>query len=461
MRLSAILFLSCLTVGCHAVTGRAAEDRLPNVLLIVSDDQQHNALGAAGHPILRTPNLDRLAGQAVRFTHAFVPLPICTPSRAAFLTGRFGISNGVTFFGQSIHKDIVTWPQALAKRGYQTAFAGKWHNVEQTDRYGFEWTANVFLRGMGYYMDPPLVQKPHEKERIVQGHATELFTDGALRFLDERDTSRPFFLYVAYTAPHDPRDAMPDYARWYDPENIPLPANFIPRPKFDPGTLGIRDEKLLPLPRPEMELKREIAHYNALISHMDAQIGRILDALERTGLSDNTIVIFAGDNGLTLGAHGFLGKQTMYEEGVRVPLMIRHPRLPRVAGQTRDALVYLHDLMPTVCEWTRTSIPEGVQGKSLTRVCTGQQSGVRNVVFGRYNERDEPRFRMVRTDRYKLIKYYKVDKEELFDLKKDPYEIEDLAGDPNMQEILNELRGRLMKWLREQNDTIALAGGKP
>jgi len=442
--------------GLLAASGSAAPSKRPNVLLIVSDDQRFDALGPAGNTIVRTPNLDRLAREGICFTHAFVPLPICTPSRAAFLTGRFGTSNGVTFFGKAIHPDIVAWPKAMARHGYQTAFTGKWHNMRGGDEYGFEWTANVFLRGMGYHSDPPLVQRFGEKEVFVNGNSTELFTEAALRFLAERDKSRPFFLYVAYTVPHDPRDPPQAYADLYNPQAMPLPPNFLPQPPFDPGTLQIRDEKLLPLPRPVPELRREIGHYDGLISHMDAQIGRILEALETQNLADNTIVIFASDNGLLLGSHGFLGKQSMYDEAVRVPLIIRHPGLKKLAGQTRDALVYLLDLMPTVCEWTDTPLPEGVQGTSLAGVCEGRRQDVRDAVFGRYNERDEPLFRMIRTERYKLIKYFKVDREELFDLEKDPYEMHDLSGDPKLQTLREELRARLIDWLVEQKDTPAL-----
>ena len=196
--------LSALSVGCAVGSERPGRY---NVLLIVSDDQRHDALGCAGHPIVRTPHIDRLAEGGVRYTHAFVSLPICAPSRAAFLTGRFETSNGVRFFSQPMHSDIVAWPRAMARAGYQTAFTGKWHNVREADAYGFEWTGNIYLRGMDFYLNPPLAQAPGGPEAIVQGEVNALATDAALRFLGERDRGRPFFLYVAYAAPHDP-------ARW-------------------------------------------------------------------------------------------------------------------------------------------------------------------------------------------------------------------------------------------------------
>ena len=209
-----------------------------------------------------------------------------------------------------------------------------------------------------------------------------------------------------------------------------------------------------------LDLKREIAHYYGLITQMDDQIGRLMKAVGDHGLSHNTIVIFASDNGLALGSHGFLGKQTMYEEGVRVPLIVAHPGPGGRAGRTSDALVYLIDLMPTVCEWTNVPMPEGVEGRSLARVHAGEAAGVRDFVIGRYDEGADPRFRMIRTDRYKLIRYFKVDKEELFDLECDPYEMDDRSDDPALQEIRRSLSKRLYEVLVEQGDEIGLKAWK-
>jgi arylsulfatase A-like enzyme len=449
------LAVSAILIACKPTL--AQQQRRLNVLLIVSDDQQYNAMSCTGNPIVKTPSLDRLASRGLRFTHAFVSVPICTPSRAAFLTGRFETSNGVSFFGQRIRSDIVAWPKAMARAGYQTAFTGKWHNVRQADEYGFEWTANMFTRGLGYHIDPPMVQNPRGEEKIVRGEINALISDAAIRFLNDRDRARPFFLYVAYAAPHDPRDPLLQYAEQYDPNAMPLPLNFLARPKFDPGTLSIRDETLLPVPRPELDLKREIAHYYGLIRQMDDQIGRLLKVLEDKQVSRDTIVIFASDNGLALGAHGFLGKQTMYDEGIRVPLIISHPDSPQRAGKTSDALVYLLDLMPTVCDWTHVSMPEGVEGKSLTRVFAGEVSSVRDAVVGRYDEKTDPRFRMIRTDHYKLIRYFKVNRDELFDVQRDPHEMKDIVEDPKMQGIRKSLGDRLRQVLVEQRDDIGLS----
>jgi arylsulfatase A-like enzyme len=316
--------------------------------------------------------------------------------------------------------------------------------------------ANMFIGGMGPHHNPKLTQKLGDKPRAIEGFTTELYTDAAMRFLKERDTKRPFFLYVAYTAPHDPREPPERYERMYPASGLSLPKNFMPAPPFDPGTLEIRDEKLLPLPRDPEQIRVETARYYGLLTHLDEQIGRILKELENRRLADNTIVIFAGDNGLTLGAHGLLGKQTLYEEGVRVPLMIRHPRI-KAPGRTSAALVYLADVLPTVFEWTGIDLPDDVEARSLAGICADRAESVRDAVFGRYDEKDDPRFRSIRTDRYKLIRYLKLDREELFDLREDPYELKDLSGDASLDGLKGKLRAQLHQWVKAQGDTIALS----
>lgn len=453
-----LILASCTAAGRLSAADAASTDKPLNVLLIVSDDQRHDALGCAGNPVLKTPNLDRLAASGVRFTHAFAEVPICTPSRAAFLTGTRAATNGVTFFGTSLQPGNAKWAEIMKARGYQTALTGKWHNVRGFDEYGFEDSANVFMAGMGHYRNPKLIQRLGETPTVIEGEITELITDAAVGFL-EASKDEPFFLYVAYTAPHDPREPPAEYEKMYDPAKMPLPKNFVPVPKPDPGTLDIRDEKLLPVPRDPDDIRRETAKYYGLITLMDHQIGRILDTLDKRGLADNTVVLFAGDNGLTLGSHGLLGKQTLHEEGIRVPLILRNPRL-KIAGETRDALVYLGDMMPTALEWTGTPIPAGVQGSSLADVYAGKADRVRDCVFNRYDERGVQMFRSIRTDRYKLIQYLQLDIEQLFDLKTDPYEVNDLAKKPELQDVRKQLQTRLFDWRNEQ-DHIEAGYSKP
>lgn len=460
-----IAVLTALLAICVPHASRAAESissstsgKPLNVLLIVSDDHRADALGCAGNSIVKTPTLDQLARTGVRFTHAFCEVPICTPSRASYQTGRFAASNGVSFFGMPLLENTPTWAGTLAERGYETAITGKWHNMRSFQEYGYHRAANVFEAGMGDYLNPRLIPRAGEKPKVIQGEITQLITDAAVEYLSQ-DHDKPFFLYVAYTAPHDPRTPPTEYERMYDPAKIPLPANFRPMPEPDPGTLEIRDEKLLPLPRDPAAVRREIAKYYGLITYMDHQVGRILETLEKRGLAENTIVMFAGDNGLAIGSHGLLGKQTLHEEGVRVPMILRHPRMS-VRGETRDAMVYLTDMMPTAMEWTGTPIPAGVQGRSLADVYAGEATAVRDCVFGRYDERGVQMFRSIRTERYKLLQYIQQDREQLFDLVNDPFEMKDLSTDASLQSVRQQLRERLMEWRREQ-DRIESTYSKP
>jgi arylsulfatase A-like enzyme len=231
----------------------------------------------------------------------------------------------------------------------------------------------------------------------------------------------------------------------YPPDALSLPKNFMPQPPFDTGTLEIRDELLLPRPLDPEAIKRETGRYYAMITHLDAQIGRILARLEETGQLDNTLIIFAGDNGLTLGAHGLLGKQTLYDEGVRVPMIIRGPGVQR--GGTCNALVDLMDIMPTLCEVAGVA-PEGTDGQSLLPLARGEAAPKRDAIFLHYDDV----FRAVRNDKFKYIAHLKTGREELFNLQDDPFELHDLAGDAAFSVTKIELRDKLNAWRQSVGD---------
>ena len=417
----------------------------PNVLFILTDDHQFRAVGAAGNRVLRTPHMDWLARGGVHFTHCHASNPISTPSRACLLTGQYGFRNGVTFFRQPIRPDAPRVARELSQRGYQTAFTGKWHNDGRPCRHGFYLMRNVFLGGMHGYDSIPVVQGPDDAPADVKRHPSEVFTDGALELLDG-ECMEPFALFVWYTAPHDPRTPPEKCEALYPPQTISLPPNFMPAPLFDPGTLDIRDEKLLPRPLNPLEIRQEIARYYAMLTHLDNQIGRMLHRLQEKGLLENTVVILAGDNGLSLGAHGLLGKQNMYEEAVRVPLIIRGPGFQ--SGVRCDALVDLMDVMPTLCDIAGAPIPAGVQGRTLTPLLTGRRKRLRESIFCHYDDL----FRMVRTPRHKLVRHLKTGREELFHTETDPYEQNDLIESALYAPVLNDLRARLNHWRRTLND---------
>lgn len=416
-----------------------------NILFFLTDDQHFRALGAAGNREIQTPNMDWIARGGVHFTHCHVSNPISTPSRACVLTGQYGFRNGVTFFKHPIRPDAPRLAHALSQRGYQTAFTGKWHNDGRPCEHGFYLMRNVFVGGMHNYESIPVVQGASDAPIEVRRHPSEVFTDGALQIIED-GCVEPFALFVWYTAPHDPRTPPEKCEALYPTERVSLPPNFMPAPPFDPGTLDVRDEKLLPRPLDPAAIRREIARYYGLITHVDNQIGRILHRLQEKGQLDNTVIILAGDNGLSLGAHGLLGKQNMYEEAVRVPLIIRGPGFQ--SGVKCTAQVDLMDLMPTMCDIAGAPIPESVQGRTLTPLLTGRRNRLRDSIFCHYADL----FRMVRTPKHKLIRHLKTGREELFHTETDPYEQNDLIESAIYAPVLNDLRARLVHWRRTLGD---------
>jgi arylsulfatase A-like enzyme len=307
--------------------------RRPNVLLIVSDDQRPDTVHALGNPIIQTPHLDSLVRDGTAFTRAIAPNPICVPSRAEIMTGSDGFRNHVLGFGgERINPELVLWADWMRRNGYHSWYVGKWMNDGRPTGRGYEESRGLFASGGGAY---PL-DYPHDYHgRPVTGYRGWIFQDDeGNRFpekgvglvpnisaviadaaieLVRREPQRPFFLHVNFTAPHDPLLMPPGYEGKYDPKKIPLPPNFLPWHPFDHGNLEGRDEKLLPWPRTPRDVREDLAVYYAVISHMDEQIGRILEALEQSGQADRTIVIFTSDQGLAMGSHGLRGKQNMYE----------------------------------------------------------------------------------------------------------------------------------------------------
>jgi arylsulfatase A-like enzyme len=290
-----------------------------------------------------------------------------------------------------------------------------------------------------------------EKSYIGKKFSSELFTDAAVDFLRRYDEDRPFFMYLPYTAPHDPRMAPEKYDAMYDRDGIPLPGNFMPKHPFDNGEMLVRDEKLAPWPRTPEIVREHIAAYYAMITHLDDQIGRVLAALEEAGHAANTIVIFAGDNGLAVGQHGLLGKQNLYDHSVRVPLIMSGPGLP--AGSRCDTLCYLHDIFPTVCELVGLPIPETVEGLSLLPSMRADEKRHRQTLYFAYREVQ----RAVRDERFKLIEYRVGGKRtaQLFDLAGDPAEVSDLADDPEFADHRNRLRAELDAWQAATDDPMA------
>lgn len=438
-------------------------DSKPNILFIFTDDQAYSTIRAFGNTAISTPTIDALAESGTSFSNAYImggsSPAVCSPSRAMLFSGLtlWNLENqGI--YGFEISETYKTLPQVFRENGYVTFATGK----NEPGREGhfarsFSQGDKILFRGMtaSQYKLPlsPFSSEgdySSEKEVIHTGtHSAEIYADAAIRFIGEQEEKeQPFFAYVAFQTPHDPRQAPDKFHEMYKAEDMQLPASFLPDHPFNNGMLRIRDENLAAFPRTDNEVREHIADYYAMISHDDYQIGRILDALKKSGKFDDTIIIFASDNGLAMGKHGLMGKQNVYDHSVHVPLIISGPGIPK--GEVRDQLCYIYDLYPTLCERAGIAVPETVQFKSLNNVIDDKGGVHRQQLYFAFMSWQ----RAVRDDRYKLIEYCVGDNRytQLFDLKTDPYEINNLGGNPEFAGQLNKMRDLLKSERVHQND---------
>ena len=431
----------------------------PNILFMIADDHRWDAIGGMGDPTVQTPTMDSLMGRGTTFrqTHIMGSLvgAVCVPSRAAVLTSANLFRSG----GNQINRDLAVWPQVMREAGYHTFFSGKWHNDRQTFTDSFDAGAKIFFGGMGNQYKVPVFdfdstgKYPNDARYIGDKFSTELFTDSAVQFIESYDQTDPFFVYLSFTSPHDPRTPPGEYATMYPPEEIPLPENFLPEHPFDNGEMRIRDEELAPFPRTPEVVQRHIADYYGMITHQDAEMGRLLSTLEATGHLNNTIVIYTADHGLAVGQHGLFGKQNLYAHSIRVPSIFAGPGVPE--GVTVDALTYLYDVFPTVCDLTGVECPDTTEGKSLVPLMEGCVEQVRETVFAAYKDIH----RTVSDGRWKLIRYYVSEETgkgtdciQLFDLEQDPWEMTNLAELPEHAERIQSLATELKRWQIETDD---------
>lgn len=437
----------------------------PNIVLIVADDHSFGALGAYGNRQIHTPELDRLAREGTQFQSVYTmgsqSAAVCVPCRACLHTGAsvFRSLNSQSLYLDD-HEDESAWrihaertmlPEAFRQAGYRTYGIGKWHNGTESFNRGFAGGDNVFFGGMsehtGMLVHPydPSGQYPASGAAVSQAFSTDLFADTAAAFIEQYDANQPFLLYVAFTAPHDPRTPTDAYRSMYDPRHIGLPPNYREEHPFDNGEMSIRDEMLAAIPREAEEIRQHIADYYGMISHLDAKVGQILHALESRGLSDKTIIVYTADHGLAVGQHGLMGKQNLYEHSVHIPLLIKSPGIP--PGQVR-ALGCQIDIFPTLCELAGVERPTTADGQSLAGLMTGREHQIRDTVFAVYKDVQ----RMVCDGRWKLIRYFRspgrgvgTDRLQLFDLMNDPWEMNDLSGDSEyrleLDRMLAALRG--------------------
>ena len=469
--------------------GRNSGGKRPNIVFIMTDDHASHALSCYGSRINETPNLDRIANEGMRFDNCFCTNSICAPSRAVILTGKHSHLNGVIDNRKRFDGSQQTFPKLLQKAGYETAMIGKWHL--KSDPTGFDYW-NV-LPGQGAYYNPAMIENGERKK--YTGYVTDIITDHALAWLKGRESDKPFCLMYHHKAPHRRWEPGPDHLTMYDDEKIPEPDTL-----FDDAsgrgaaareqdmslekTMNERDLKLTPMRNltpeqlaawekaydPKNEAFREadlegkdlirwkyqryLKDYLRCVASVDDNVGRVLDYLDQSGLRENTIVVYTSDQGFYLGDHGWFDKRFMYEESLRMPLLVRYPKAMR-PGSTNDDIVLNLDFAETFLDYAGASIPDDMQGRSLRPLMEGKTpDDWRESMYYHYYEypavHSVKRHYGVRTDRYKLIHFYHdIDEWELYDLKKDPDELQNVYGDPEYADVVKRLKAEL-KRLREK-----------
>ena len=442
---------------CVTAAGQA---RRPNIVFIITDDQRWDSLGVTGHPFARTPNLDGLAREGALFGNAFTTTPLCSPSRASFLTGQYARAHKVTNNDRVgldvISHTLMTFPRRLREAGYETAFVGKWHmGLDDSRRPGFDhW---ISFKGQGVYLDP--VVNVDGRQLQLDGHMTDYLNRRALEFVT-RPHKKPFLLYLAHKALHTPYIPLKRH------ESLYAGARYTPPVSADEDLSGkpvlrravepvdwTTVEGVAPEP-PESRRGRGTDRDSVVrdqlrtLAAVDEGVGLLMSALKRSGRLDDTFIVFTSDNGYLLGEHGqFDNKRFAYEESIRVPFIVRYPRLA-APGTKVDALALNVDVAPTLLSLAGAEPLEKVHGRSLLPLLGGRADGWRESFLAEYFiEKVAPRapsWQAVRTTRWKYIRYTELEgMDELYDLAADPHEMRNLVGEPAAQSALREMKAEL------------------
>lgn len=454
-----------------------------NVIFILSDDHRYDFMGFTGKvPGLKTPNLDRVANEGVHFQNAFVTTALCSPSRASILTGLYTHTHTVVDNEAPAPKDLKFFPQYLQSAGYQTAFFGKWHmGGENPDpRPGFnKW---VSFRGQGVYYNPLLNIDGKEVQYKDSSYVTDILTDLSLDWLKNRDKNKPFFLYLSHKAVHaEFRPAKRDRGVYKNIE-IQYPASmfstatttskvFTKGKRADTSNLTfnypdiprwVRDQRnswhgVDFMYHGSTNFDEFYQDYLETLLGIDNSVGRVLEYLKENNLDQETLVIYMGDNGFAFGEHGLIDKRTAFEESMRVPLIARCPALIKPGTKVSQMILNV-DIAPSILELAGLEIPKQMQGKSFIPILKGQTPSWRNTVFYEYYWENAfpqtPTQFAVRTDQYKFIRSQGTwDIDQLYDMKKDPNELNNLIRNPEMQNIAKDLNDQLWTWLETTNGT--------
>lgn len=444
----------------------------PNILFIFADDQSYETIAALGNEEISTPNLDRLANSGTVFTNAYNMGAwngaVCVASRNMLNTGRFvWRAHAKESELPDLAKKNGFWSQLLEKNGYTTYMSGKWHvKIDPAEIFTHvvnprPGMPNQTNEGYNRPTEGELdVWSPYDQsfEGFWKGgkHWSEVLADDAEGFLENASKDdKPFFMYLAFNAPHDPRQAPKRFVDMYPEESILVPSSYMPEyPYSEEIGAGrkLRDEKLAPFPRSEYSVRVNRQEYYAIISHMDEQIGRILDALEKSGKKDNTYIFFTADHGLACGNHGLIGKQNMYEHSVKPPLIVIGPDIPE--GEKRDAMVYLQDVMATTLDLADVAKPKYVEFNSLLPLIeNASKKSNYDAVYGCYLKDKQ---RMIRVGDYKLLVYPQAARLRLYNLAEDPQELDDLSGNPQHWARIKALYKDLKALQTDMDDSLDL-----
>jgi arylsulfatase A-like enzyme len=444
----------------------------PNILFILADDQSYATIREMGNSEVFTPTIDDLAKHGTVFATAYNMGgwhgAVCVASRTMINTGRFlwrahELENRL----DSLSARGELWSREMERLGYDTYMTGKWHvNINPAELFNHLGTVRGGMPGQV----PEMYNRPRDEndwkwtpwDTLYGGyweggtHWSEVVANETIGFLDKAlDSDRPFFIYVAFNAPHDPRQSPREYVDLYPLDSILLPENFLPEYPYK-ELIGcdstLRDEKLAPFPRTPYSVRVHRQEYYAIISHLDAQIGRIMAHLEESGQAENTILFFTADHGLSVGQHGLMGKQNMYDHSMRTPLILKGPGIPE--GRIEKMEVYLQDIMPTAIEYAGGTVPRWVEFNSLKPFIEGEAT-VSNypAVYGAYMDLQ----RMIRVDDYKLIVYPKARMVRLFDLVNDPLEMHDLATATRQRDRIRSMFRELKGLQAKMGDTLDLS----
>ncbi|RPD40519.1 sulfatase family protein [Chitinophaga barathri] len=487
-----------------AVSSQAQKTKRPNIIFIFSDDHAFQAVSAYGGKLAQTPNIDRIAREGAIFRNALVTNSICGPSRATLLTGKYSHRNGYPLNEKRFDITQLLFPRVLQQNNYQTAWVGKWHLGSLPD--GFDYWR--ILPGQGQYYNPDLIEKGKDTAR-VPGYVTNVITDVSIDWLQHRDSSKPFMLVVGHKATH--REWLPDIQDLgaYDNVNFPLPKSFkddyknraaaqnqdmsiektmrlkedlkvhadynrfvynrfTPEEKakfkayYDKVSKEFDNKKLSGEALTEWKYQRYLKDYLSTARSLDRNIGRLLDYLDKSGLAENTVVVYASDQGFYLGEHGWFDKRFIYEESLRTPFVVRYPGVIKPGTKVNELMTNI-DWAPTILDIAGVAVPEEMQGVSFMPLVTpgADKSNWRKAAYYHYYEFPEPHHVYphfgLRTDRYTLVRFYgESDTWELYDLVKDPMQLRNIYGTKGTEKVTASLKEELRTQIKNYKDDEAL-----